>query len=201
MTNGARMWDERFRDEGHAYGTEPSLFLKEKRGLLRRGQRALVPADGGGRNGVWLAQQGLAVHAVDFSTEGLARGRELAAARGVHVHFEQADLVAWDWPVAAYDWVVAVYFHLPPDPRRRMHAAMLRALKPGGHVLLEGFHTDQLAFHSGGPRDEAMLFSEERLRDEFAGADILELRTERVNLEESRLHRGPAMLVRMVAGK
>lgn len=199
MPNGAQMWDERFRDEGHAYGTAPSRYLLEHQSRFLRGQRALVPADGGGRNGVWLAEQGLDVTSVDFSAEGLARGRELAAARGVRVHFIHADLLEWDWPATAYDWIVAVYFHLPPEPRTRVHAAMLRALKPGGHLLLEGFHTGQLAYASGGPRDEAMLFNEERLRADFAGADLLDLRTERVTLDESRLHRGPAMLVRMLA--
>lgn len=199
MSNGAQMWDQRFREEGHAYGTEPSRYLREKQGLLRRGQRALVPADGGGRNGVWLAEQGLDVTSVDFSAEGLARARELAAARGVHVHFVHADLLEWDWPASAYDWVVAIYFHLPPEPRKRVHAAMLRALRPGGHLLLEAFHTAQLNYTSGGPRDAALLFDEAQLRADFAEADIVEYREERVWLDESRLHRGPGMLVRMLA--
>ena len=199
MTNGARMWDERFRDEGHAYGTQPSHYLKEKQALLRRGQRALVPADGGGRNGVWLAEQGLSVHAVDISGEGLARARELAAARGVSIALEQADLLEWAWPVAAFDWVVSVYCHLPAAARARVHRAMLGALKPGGHLLLEAFHVEQLAYHSGGPRDEGMLMTEERLRADFAEADLIEFRKERVHLEDSRLHRGPGVLVRLLA--
>jgi SAM-dependent methyltransferase len=199
MTTGARMWDERFRDEGHAYGTAPSLYLVEKRALLKPGQRALAPADGGGRNGVWLAQQGLAVHAVDLSSEGLARARELAIARGVSIQLEQADLLEWAWPVAAYDWVVSVYCHLPADARPRVHRAMLGALKPGGYLLLEAFHTDQLAYHSGGPRDEGMLMTEERLRSDFEGAEIVEFRKALVQLDESRLHRGPGMLVRFLA--
>lgn len=193
------MWDERFRDEGHAYGTEPSLYLKEKQSLLRRDQRALVPADGGGRNGVWLAEQGLDVTSVDYSTEGLARGRELAALRGVHVQFIHADLFAWAWPEAAFDWIVAIYFHMPREVRPRIHAAMLRALKPGGHLLVEAFHRDQLAYSSGGPRDESMLPDEAELRADFAVAEILELRKELVQLNESRLHRGPGMLTRMLA--
>lgn len=199
MSNGAQMWDERFRDEGHAYGTEPSLYLKEHLPLLRRGQRALVPADGGGRNGVWLAEQGLDVTSVDFSIEGLARGRELATRRGVRVQFVHADLLAWDWPEAAYDWVVSVYFHIPADARPRIHAAMLRALKPGGHLLIEAFHRDQMAYQSGGPRDVSMLLDEAELRADCASAEFCELRKELVHLDESRLHRGPGVLVRMLA--
>ncbi len=192
------MWDERFRAEGHAYGVEPSLYLKEHRPMLRRGQRALVPADGGGRNGVWLAEQGLDVTSVDISAEGLARGRELAAARGAPVRFVHADLFAWAWPEAACDWIVSVYFHMPRPIRPRLHAAMLRALKPGGHLLIEGFHREQMACQSGGPRDETMLLDETELRADFASAEIRELRKELVHLDESRLHRGPGVLVRML---
>lgn len=57
-TPNAAMWDERFRLEGFAYGTEPSRYLVEKLSFLRPGTKALAAADGGGRNAVWLAQHG-----------------------------------------------------------------------------------------------------------------------------------------------
>lgn len=201
MRYGPKMWDERFRPGEAAYGTEPSHFLREQAHLLRAGQRALVPADGGGRNGVWLARQGLEVWSVDFSAEGLARARELAAERGVTLHTEQADLLAWEWPCARFDVVAPIYFHLPALERPRVHAAMLAALRPGGHVILESFHVDQMGYSSGGPRDPDMLLTEERLRADFAGAEILVLRKDLVQLDESRLHRGPGVLMRMLARK
>lgn len=198
-TYGPGMWDERFRAEAAAYGTQPSLYLKEKAALLRAGQKALVPGDGGGRNGVWLAEQGLDVLAVDFSPVGLRCARDLAAARGVPLRTERADVTAWAWPVAAYDLVAAVYLHLPSAHRARVHHAMLAALKPGGHIILEAFHVEQLRYASGGPRTDDLLFTEERLRSDFADAEILELRKDLVHLDESRLHQGPGMLVRMLA--
>ncbi len=194
-----RMWDERFRAEGHAYGVQPSHYLTEKAGIIRPGMTALAAADGGGRNAVWLAEQGLDVTLVDLSEEGLARARELAASRGVSLRFIHADLLAWDWPADAYDLVVAVYFHLPPAARRRVHERMAQSLKQDGHLLLEGFHTKQIQYASGGPRDPAMLFDESILRDDFQSLLTVELRVEEVLLAESRLHSGPAMLIRMHA--
>lgn len=196
---GPEMWDERFRTEEEAYGSSPSLFLREQAHLFRPGQRALVPADGGGRNGVWLARQGLDVLSVDFSAEGLARAHQLAARSGVGIRAELADLVSWEWPRGTFDLVAAIYFHLPSSVRPRIHAAMLDALKPGGHVVIEAFHVDQLAYASGGPRDPDLLLTEERLRAEFAAAEILVLRRDVVELDESRLHRGPGVLMRMLA--
>ncbi len=195
------MWNERYRVEGFAYGVEPSLYLKEKRDLFHPGQRALVPADGGGRNGVWLAERGLSVLSVDFSSEGLARAEELAAARGVSIEVEQVDLAAWRWPVGAFDWIVSIYCHFAAADRARIHRAMLGALKPGGHILLEAFHKEQIGYHSGGPRDVGMLYDEESLRADFADARVLEFRKERIELDESRLHRGPGVLVRMFVRK
>lgn len=193
------MWDERYRADGHAYGTAPSIYLQEKRGLFKPGQRAALPADGSGRNGVWLAEQGMDVVSIDFSHEAQVRARQLAAERGVRVAFEQADVTEWTWPAASFDWVVSIYCHHDAAERAQVHAKMLNALKPGGYFLLEGFHEDQMKYQSGGPRDVTKLFSEEKLRADFAGAEIIELRKELVNLDESRLHRGPGMLVRLLA--
>ena len=61
--------------------------------------KALAVADGEGRNGVWLAEQGLDVLSVDFSPAAQAKAKALAARRGVAVRFVQADVTAWDWPL------------------------------------------------------------------------------------------------------
>lgn len=194
--NDSIMWDARYREDGHAYGTTPSLYLLEKKDLLKPGQRAALPADGSGRNGIWLAEQGLEVLSIDFSREAQDRARQLASERGVKLSFEQADVATWAWPAESFDWVVSIYCHHAEEDRARIHAAMLNSLKPGGHFLLEGFHADQMLYQSGGPRDLSKLFTEEKLRADFADAEIIELRKELVNLNESRLHRGPGMLVR-----
>ena len=52
-------WDERYAGEYYLFGTEPNAFLKSQGYRLQPGQRALAVADGEGRNGVFLAEQGL----------------------------------------------------------------------------------------------------------------------------------------------
>jgi hypothetical protein len=61
------VWDERYAGEAYHFGTEPNAFLAAQKYLLKSGMSCLALADGEGRNGVWLAQQGLQVLAVDAS--------------------------------------------------------------------------------------------------------------------------------------
>ena len=77
----AAMWDRRYAGEGFAYGETANAFLKGQRPRLKAGMRALVPGDGEGRNGVWLAEQGLIVDAFDLSARGVAKALALARAR------------------------------------------------------------------------------------------------------------------------
>ena len=82
---------------------------------------------------------------------------------------------------------------------------MLEALRPGGLVILEAFRPEQLVYRerygSGGPPQEAMLFTPETLRADFAGADVLELEEAVTELHEGAYHSGPAAVVRAVFGR
>lgn len=161
-----------------------------------------MPGDGEGRNGVWLAEQGLDVLAVDLSAEGLRKATALAAERGVPLRTEQADLAAWNWPEAAFDVVAVIYLHFPPEMRRRLHRAMLAALKPGGLLVLEAFRLEQLRYQaehdSGGPPKEDMLYDAVMLREDFPGAEMLDLEETTTELREGAFHAGPAAVVRGV---
>jgi SAM-dependent methyltransferase len=161
----------------------------------------LAVADGEGRNGVWLAQQGMKVSSVDGSAVGVKKALKLALDRRVNIRAQVADLTDWRWPVASFDAVVAVFIHFTPDLRRDMHHAMYAALKPGGLLLMEGFHPDQrhLGLTSGGPPVAEMLFDADTLASDFQGMDILELEEAAPVLDEGPLHQGPARTTRLVA--
>ena len=199
----ADFWDLRYTERGVSFGTEPNVFLASQVGLFRPGQRILVPGDGEGRNGVWLAQQGMMVDTVDASPAGVANARALAAERGVSVAAQTADLTAWDWPVAAYDAVISIYLHFQPHVRATMHGKMLACLKPGGLVVLEGYAPQQLEHRKsgsvGGPQDIAMLFTPEQLRADFAAAAIVSLVETEIDLAEGTRHRGRSSVVRLIA--
>lgn len=168
-------WNSRYAEPGYAYGTEPNAFLVSQKQLLKPGMKALAVADGEGRNGVWLAQQGLEVLSVDASEVGLRKTQELAADRGVKIRTQQLELTTWEWPEQAYDVVAVIYIHFPPAVRATMHRAMFHALKPGGVLILEAFTPAQLQYKSGGPPVAEMLYTADMLRIDFAGGEILQL--------------------------
>jgi 2-polyprenyl-3-methyl-5-hydroxy-6-metoxy-1,4-benzoquinol methylase len=191
-------WNSRYAEPGYAYGTEPNAFLASQKQYLKPGMQALAVADGEGRNGVWLAQQGLRVLSVDASAVGLAKARELAVDRGVTLQTRQVDLTTWSWPEQAYDVIAAIYIHFPPAVRATMHRAMFNSLKPGGVLILEAFTPEQLKYKSGGPPVAEMLYTADMLRIDFAGGEILHIEECITELAEGQYHRGPAAVVRLV---
>ena len=205
MSGQAEFWNERYSGEGFSFGTEPNAFLASQAHRLKPGMRALVPGDGEGRNGVWLAQQGLAAGTVDVSPVGVAKAQAFAKARGVEIDAQIADLLDWDWPRERYDIVAACYIHFFDADRPRMHRAMLDALKPGGLIILEAFRIEQLEFQklhrSGGPREAGMLCSRAKLESDFAGARFLLLEEADIDLDEGPRHKGPAAVIRAVIQK
>jgi len=191
-------WNSRYAEPGYAYGTEPNAFLVSQKKYFKPGGKALAVADGEGRNGVWLAQQGLDVLSVDVSEVGLRKTQQLAADRGVAIHTEKADLTAWQWPEQQFDVVAAVFIHFPPEVRARMHRRMFEALKPGGVLILEAFTPAQLHYKSGGPPVLEMLYTADMLRIDFAGSEILLIEELVTELAEGKFHHGPAAVVRLV---
>ena len=192
-------WDDRYAGDEFAYGTEPNDFLAENVGYLPAGGRILLPADGEGRNSVWLAEHGFAPVAVDFSAMGLEKAQSLAGERGVSIETVCADLIEWEWPCGSFDGVVAIFCHLPPEARRTVHRAMLAALRPGGRLLLEAYTPAQLEYGTGGPPVEEMLYARELLEEDFREANILAL-TEMVRpVLEGRYHHGEGAVIQLVA--
>ena len=74
-------WNARYAADEFAYGTAPNEFLVQVAPNFARQGRVLCLAYGEGRNGVWLAQQGHLVTAVDLADRGMAKAARLAAAQ------------------------------------------------------------------------------------------------------------------------
>ncbi|HZV22046.1 MAG TPA: class I SAM-dependent methyltransferase [Hyphomicrobiales bacterium] len=205
LSGQAEFWDERYRGDSYAFGKTPNAFLVSQSHYLSPGLRALVPGDGEGRNGVWLAGQGLTVDTVDVSPLGVEKARKLAAERGVIIGTEIADLLSWDWPRNRYDLVAALYVHFFDTDRPRMHRAMIEALKPGGILIFEAFSLAQAEmkkkYHSGGPPNTDMLYSNEKLSADFKDAEMLLLEETIVELDEGHRHKGPAAVIRAIVRK
>ncbi len=195
-------WEQRFAAPGYLFGTAPNKFLKDHAHLLKKGQKALAIADGEGRNGVFLAEQGLDVLSVDFSPIAQEKARRLAEERGASLRFEQADIIHWDWPEAVFDVVVAIFFQfvLPPE-RDKIFAGIKKTLKPGGLLLLEGYGPKQLEYKTGGPSNLAQLYTPELLEQAFADFSLRQVRAYDEVIDEGPRHSGMSALVDLVARK
>lgn len=196
------MWDERYAQPGFLFGEAPNAFLKSRIGQLAPGMRVLAVADGEGRNGVWLAEQGMRVHAVEASSIAIDKSRRLAAGRGVSLEWEQADLMNWNWPTEAYDAVAAIFIQfVGPEGRARQFAGIRQALKPGGLLIMQGYTPKQLEYGTGGPPFAENMYTEALLREAFGDWEILHLAEHDEVIEEGAGHNGTSALIDLVARK
>lgn len=195
-------WDARYATDDYIFGTAPNRFLESQVAHIQPGMRALSIADGEGRNGVWLAEQGARVHAVDVSPVALEKARKLAAVRGVSLDFEQVDILGWNWPEAVYDLVAAIFIQFAPPPERdHVIAGIRRCLKPGGLLILQGYTPKQIEFGTGGPPNAANMYTAGLLRDWFGDWDILHLAEHESVISEGSHHHGMSALIDLVARK
>ena len=195
-------WQQRYAAPGYLFGTAPNAFLKSQAHLLPKRGSALAIADGEGRNGVFLAEQGLDVLSVDFSPLGQEKARALAKARGVALRVVQADMTAWDWQPDAYDVIAGIFIQFAkPSERARMFAGIKRSLKPGGLLLLEGYGLKQLQYKTGGPSEPERLYTREMLEESFGEFASAEIREYDAMLKEGEHHVGVSALVDLVGRK
>ncbi|MGB6534645.1 MAG: class I SAM-dependent methyltransferase [Xanthobacteraceae bacterium] len=194
-------WETRFGAPDYLFGTEPNAFLRAQAHRLRAGQSALAVADGEGRNGVWLAEQGLDVLSIDYSVAALAKAQALAQRRGVKLRTELADVFAWRWPRAAFDVIAAIFIFAAAAERPAFFANLKVALKPGGLLLMQGYRPEQLQYRTGGPSDAERLLTRAILDQDFGDMAELEIREHDGTISEGSAHRGMSALIDLVARK
>jgi 2-polyprenyl-3-methyl-5-hydroxy-6-metoxy-1,4-benzoquinol methylase len=171
------MWDDRYRERGTVWGSEPNRFLVEVASDLQPGT-ALDLGCGQGRNALWLAGLGFTVTGLDLSPVAVAQANETARERGLDATFEAVNLMEWNPDGAVWDLVVLAYIHLPEDMRKAVHATAESAVAPGGRVVVIAHHLDNLESGTGGPSNPDWLFTEAQLEDDFS--DLTIVRNERV---------------------
>ena len=199
--NSQNTWNQRFAAEHYIFGEAPNAYLQSQTAHLVPG-KALAIADGEGRNGVWLAQQGLEVDAFDFSENAIRKAQALAHSRQVKVNFVCSDWQSFGWPVTHYENVVGIFFQFAtPEERTELFARMVASLKPGGTLIIQGYTPRQLDFNTGGPGKLPHLYDENLMRDAFGDLDMLDLRTYEADITEGTGHQGMSGLLGLTARK
>lgn len=168
MTDRRRMWDERYTARAQVCSRGPN---EEVERILadRPAGRALDLATGEGRHALWLAARGWQVTAVDFSAVGIARARELAAADGLEVDWQVGDVTTWQPDVGRrFDLVLVAFLHLDSSALRRAASR----LAPDGVLVVVAHARRNFTDGVGGPRNPALLYSPDDLREAAAGLEI-----------------------------
>lgn len=202
---GAPLWDARYSAEGFAFGDQPNDFLRSQESLLRAASqtlgdgKALCVAEGEGRNAVWLAGLGYSVTAMDLSTVGLEKARSLARKHGVSIETVVADLAEFDLGDSQWDLIVSIWCHLPLTLRTRVHGNVVRALKPGGLLVLTAYTPAQIARGTGGPSTPDKCMPLTALQQEFAGLEFIIGREAVREVYEGIYHVGISDVVEVVA--
>jgi SAM-dependent methyltransferase len=129
-------WNRILTAPNPAFNTSPNAFLVAVTKGLKPG-RSLDVGMGQGRNTIYLAQQGWDSVGFDPAERAVAAAREQAAKLGVKITAQVARAEDFDWGNASCDLIVLSYVGT-----REYTAKVFRALRPGGMVVVEGFHRD-----------------------------------------------------------
>ncbi|MBZ5525890.1 MAG: methyltransferase domain-containing protein [Acidobacteriia bacterium] len=168
-------WNEKYTQGSHSWETPDDFLAQAYEKFLEGAEpgRALDIAGGAGRHSLWLAQRGWQVTLLDVSDVGVALAQKKARAAGVAIDARVADLHADAADLGGpYDLIVVFFFlHRPLFP------AILKSLKPGGHLIYKTYTIDQLQFDKG-PRDAEFLLQHGELQKAFEGVDMLHYREE-----------------------
>lgn len=185
-------WNAKYAGNELVFGTTPNAFLTRQAPLYRKNGRLLCVGDGEGRNGIWLAEQGFHVTSIDGAANGVRKAVAQAKIKGLQGRFHGicADLLTWDWPKGSFDGVACYHLYFMPDERRRMHQAMMDAIKTGGLFTLEVFHPDNVGRGCGGPKLKELCYTADDLATDFKNYTILHLEECERELAPSAFHNG-----------
>jgi SAM-dependent methyltransferase len=193
-------WDTRYSVINHVYGKEPNGFFASQLEKSSPGS-ILLPGEGEGRNAVYAATRGWTVDAFDQSITGREKALKFASEKSVHINYIVSDLGDYHFKPNHYDMAALIFFHLDNSDRQFLHRAVYNSLKPGGLLILEAFHKEQLINGTGGPRSLEMLFNEEELSLDFALLETLLLEKRNIVLDEGAFHQGESTVIRYIGKK
>jgi SAM-dependent methyltransferase len=135
------MFDRIYASDRPNFSQNPSTVLIEAIEGVKPG-RALDVAMGQGRNALFLAQRGWAVTGFDVSNEGLNAARANAKKAGVSLTALRSSIEDFDYGEGKWDLIALIYVPNIAHEGAAM-ARLLRALTPGGLLVIESFASDR----------------------------------------------------------
>jgi hypothetical protein len=206
QTNEAvQKWDERYAEAEYAYGEKPNHFFQEQITQLQPG-KILLPLEGEGRNAVYAATKGWQVNAFDQSIQGKKKALALAAKYNSAIQYKVGDFSEMKFTDNSFDATALIFAHLPEPVRKAFHRRLVYWLKPGGTLIIEGYSVKHLEYNSknteaGGPKEAALLYTLESIKNEFLGIHFSLLEDVVIDLNEGQYHNGTSAVIRAVGIK
>ena len=157
-------WNRILTSPKPMFNVAPNAFLVEMTKGLKPG-RALDVGMGQGRNTIYLAQQGWDSVGFDPADRAVAAAQDQAAKLGVKITTHVARAEDFDWGTAQWDLIVLSYVGA-----REYVGKVLAALRPGGMLVVEGFHRDATKTQ---PIGGAVVFDTNELLKLFDGLRVL----------------------------
>lgn len=194
-------WNDRYSENGYAYGKEPNDFLRENISSFSPGAEILCIAEGEGRNAIYLAKQGFQVTSIDQSEVGIIKTIERARSENVNLTAMVANLENFEFGDKKWDGIVSIFGHLPSSLRKIVHNKILNGLKDNGIYLCEAYTQEQLKFGTGGPKDLEMFLSSEIIKSELNSLKILKLEEKNRFISEGKYHNGMSAVVQFIGKK
>ncbi len=193
-------WNERYSEPGLAYGPDPNIFIKSFLDKHEPG-RILFPAEGQGRNAIYAAIKGWKVDAFDYSEIARQKALQESERAGVQINYWVEELQTFSSDSSIYDAIALCYVHIAQEERKLFYESLIDALKPGGLLVMEAFTRTQLAYRSGGPKTEDLLYSQEIVELDFRSLETVFIQELKTKLNEGKYHVGEAHVVRYVGRK
>lgn len=199
-------WEERYAAEDFAYGVTPNVFFEKVVKEKQLKGKILLPAEGEGRNAVFAAKQGLNVTCFDLSTQGKLKAEKLASLNNVHINYLVGEFSELHFEENYFDVIALIYAHFPEDVKSLYHKKLIKYLKKGGVLILEGFSKNQLKVNKEqqqffGPKKIEMLYSVKDIKNDFEAMKIEILTQDEILLNEGIHHVGKGDVIRFVGKK
>lgn len=194
-------WDKKFKTDMFVYGTEPNVFLEKNLAIFRPSASVACYAEGEGRNAVFLAENGHAVTAYDYSNEGLEKTKQLAKHKHVQVNTKLKNLIEETLEEGVYDGAVMIFGHFSKAHQYEVLDKIVGSLKVGGVFLMEVYEEAQLAYKTGGPQDIDFLYNEVELYNWAKKYETLHFVCSEVERYEGTGHAGACKVVQLIIKK
>lgn len=192
-------WDEKFNSDEYIYGKEPNAFVKAIfQNKTENHEKVVLLAEGEGRNAIYLAQLGYKVTTYDMSQVGMKKQLQLANDANVDIEANYGDITETNLiSQSSFDYSINIFGHVPDDGKQEMFNNLIQSLVSGGHSYFEFYSKEQLAYGTGGPKDETMLYDIEEIKTCLANLPVTihSLKQQEIARNEGSKHTGIGSII------